>query len=181
MTDTTETTRKQAAANALAVLSSAIRGPRGSKKAERDAAKAERRDARKATLLEVLNTGITGNESQNGKWSARLALTKAVSAVKNGATADELQACTALRAVAPWATLGEPVRQYAEAKDADVATVLAGLGCAETEPATTDPTEQAADAPEAAPKAASETEAPKAQAKPKTATKGRQGRAKKGS
>lgn len=170
--ETTESkTRQKQATAALNAISAAIHGPRGEKRRQHEAEKQARRDERKAKLLAVLTSGETGRKDQ--VWNARMALTKATSAVKNGATAEELQACTALQGVAPWAQLVEPVEQFGAAKGADTAVLLAGLGCSNPE------TSIAAAEGSAAP--VSEPEAPKAQPKSKKPGKGRQGRARRAS
>lgn len=120
--------KRQKAAKALSALSAKLNPERGKKTAELDAAKEARRLERLAKTLEVLTTGETGATSQNSKWSPKVALQRAVTAVKLGATTEELQACKALHEVAPWSELVEPVTEYAEAKGADVPTLLAGLG-----------------------------------------------------
>lgn len=153
-TDGEKTTDQQAASRALSALSEAIRGPRGAKKAAEEAAKAERRRARKEAILAVLTSGDPGVKSEN--WNARFALTRAVTAVKNGATAEELRECTQLLLVAPWATLVEPVTEYATARGINPTPVLEAL-C-----------QQAAPEPEPAP-----------QPTAKKPARGRQGRARK--
>lgn len=139
MTDKTSTTtpetdaRRKKAASALSALSAKLNPERGKKTAELDAAKEARRVERLAHTLTVLTTGDTGCSSANSKWGPRTALIKVVSAVKYGATVEDLQACKALHEVAPWSELVEPVTEFAEAKGVDPAQVLAGLGVPPTE------------------------------------------------
>ena len=125
--------KRQKAKKALSALSAKLNPERGKKTAELDAAKEARRVERLAKTLEVLTTGETGATSQNSKWSPKVALQRTVSAVKLGATVEELQACKALHEVAPWSELVEPVTEFCEAKGVDPAQVLAGLGIAPTE------------------------------------------------
>lgn len=157
MTTKTNSIDKSAANAALSAFSETVNGPRGAKKAEKQAAKDARREERKATLLAELISGQV--EGKSRKWNPRTALVKAVSAVKLGATAEELQACTALQAVAKWSEAAEPVAQYAAAKGATAATVLAGLNAT---PKAKEPAPEQAPAPAPAPKA----EAPKPERKP---------------
>ena len=116
---------RAAALEALNKISVAVHGPRGQKKREYDEAKEARRQARKAAVLEALTTGKP--TSSKAVWNARYALTKAASAVKDGASADELRQCTQLLLVAPWAQLSEAVEQYATARHIDAAPLLEAL------------------------------------------------------
>lgn len=125
--------KRQKAKKALSALSAKLNPERGKKTAELDAAKEARRVERLAKTLEVLHTGETGATSQNSKWSPKVALQRTVSALKLGATAEDLLKCKALRKVAPWSELVEPVTEFAEAKGVDPTRVLAGLGVPPTE------------------------------------------------
>lgn len=136
MTDKTSTTtpetdaRRKKAASALSALSAKLHPTRGLKTKEQDEAKEARRKERLAHTLTVLTTGDTGCTSANSKWGPRTALIKVVSAVKYGATVEDLLKCKALHEVAPWSELVEPVTEFAEAKGVDPTQVLAGLGIA---------------------------------------------------
>lgn len=134
-TTTPETdARRKKAASALSALSAKLHPTRGQKTKEQDEAKEARRRERLAHTLTVLTTGDTGCTSANSKWSPRTALIKVVSAVKYGATVEDLLKCKALHEVAPWSELVEPVTEFAEAKGVDPTQVLAGLGVPPVEP-----------------------------------------------
>jgi len=154
------------AAEALNAISALVRGPRGAKKAAKQEAKLQRKDSHKAKLLAMLTTE---------PLKLRTALIKAAVAVKNGANAEELQACTALQAVTDWSKLAEPIGQFALAKGVDLAPLLAGLGC--TAPT---PTQEAAKAPAPSIEAAPATDPPKGPPQPEPKPKPLQGRHTKG-
>jgi len=133
MTTTKTTERKvdeKAALKALSNISKAVADKRAEKRAAEEAARVAKRDARKANLLAILHTGKPGAKSDI--WGIRYALAKAVTATKFGATADDLRACEALQAVAPWGDLRDPVVEYCEAMAADTGKILAGLNALST-------------------------------------------------
>jgi hypothetical protein len=167
MTTKTNSIDKSAANAALSAFSEKVNGPRGAKKAEKQATKEANREARKGKLLAELTSGQV--EGKSRKWNPRTALVKAVSAVKNGATAEELQACTALQAVAKWSDAAEPVAQYAEAKGAAAATVLAGLNATPAE--AKEPAPEQAPAPEPVAAKPERKPAVKRQSKPRQPAK----------
>jgi hypothetical protein len=127
---TTETTKssnkinRKAATAALSSLTKAknvLEGHVSIKKVEkRKAIEARKSEGLQAALL-VLNTGTTK------KWSARFALVRAVTAMKLGATAEDLRACKALMEVADWFALETPVREYAAIVKADPDKVAGAL------------------------------------------------------
>lgn len=163
--EATETTprkaRRRQAAEALNAISEIVQGPRGAKKAAKQEAKIQRRADRKAKLLAMLT-------APTEPLKIRTALIKAGVAIKNGAVAEELQACTALQTVTTWPRLAEPVAQFATAKGIDPATLLAGLGCTATQ--------EVAKAPSPSMEAMPTTEPPKAPPEAKPSTKGHHGR-----
>ncbi len=116
---------KKLATAALSNLTQAKRALEGkavSKKAQkREAVLAHREEEKKAALV-LLDTGSTK------KWSARFALVRAVTAMKIGASAEELQGCKALMTVVDWTALEQPVRDYAVAVKAD-ADKIVGILC----------------------------------------------------
>ena len=130
---TTETTEKTAkpkidkklATAALSNLTQAKRALEGkavSKKVQkREAVLAHREEEKKAALV-LLDNGSTK------KWSARFALVRAVTAMKLGASAEELQGCKSLMTVVDWTALEQPVRDYAVAVKADVDKIV-GILC----------------------------------------------------
>lgn len=120
---------KKMASSALNALSTALSGPRGAKKQEKEAEKARRREERLAKTLEILSTGVTGAKAANSQWSPKVALQRAVSAIKDGATVEDLQKCSALQKVAPWHKVKDAVKVFAEAKAVDPAVLMAGLRC----------------------------------------------------
>lgn len=139
--------KKQATA-ALSNLTQAkrvIEGKAVTKKAQKREAVIARREEEKKAALVLLDTGSTK------KWSARFALVRAVTAMKMGASAEELRGCKALMTVTDWPALEQPVRDYAVAVQAD-ADKIASILC----------TKPAAPAPAPAPVAV----APKAEPKP---------------
>jgi hypothetical protein len=162
--------RRRLEAEALNAISAIVQGPRGAKRAEKAAAKIQRKASRKAAILEMLT-------APTEPLKVRTALVKATVAVKNGATAEELQACTALQKVTDWSRLGDPVAQFATAKGVDPATLLAGLSMAPAEVVTAPtPTQEAAKAPSPSMEASPATDPPKGPSEPKHAPKANQGR-----
>lgn len=133
---TTETTKaakakidKKQATAALSNLTQAkrvIEGKAVTKKAQKREAVIARREEEKKAALVLLDTGSTK------KWSARFALVRAVTAMKMGASAEELRGCKALMTVTDWPALEQPVRDYAVAVQAD-ADKIASILC--TKPA----------------------------------------------
>ena len=143
--------KKQATA-ALSNLTQAkrvIEGKAVTKKAQKLEAVIARREEEKKAALVLLDTGSTK------KWSARFALVRAVTAMKMGASAEELRGCKALMTVTDWPALEQPVRDYAVAVQAD-ADKIASILC--TKPAAPAPAPALAPAPVAV--------APKAEPKP---------------
>lgn len=134
--------KKQATAalSNLTQAKRAIEGKAVTKKAQKRDAVIARREAEKEAALVLLDTGSTK------KWSARFALVRAVTAMKMGASAEELRGCKALMTVTDWPALEQPVRDYAVAVQAD-ADKIASILC--TKPATPAPV---AVAPKAEPK-----------------------------
>lgn len=115
--------RKQATAalSSLTQAKRAIEGKAVTKKVQkREAVLAHREEEKKAALV-LLDTGSTK------KWSARFALVRAVTAMKMGASAEELRACKALMAVTDWSALEQPVRDYAVAVKADADQIASAL------------------------------------------------------
>ena len=171
-TEATETTprkaRRRQAADALNAVVAIVQGPRGAKKAAKVAAKAERKNHRKAKLLAMLSTE---------HLKVRVALTRTVVALKNGATVEELQVCAALQSLTEWSKLAEPIAVFAAAKGVEPSALLAGLGCAVI---TTPPTHGSMKAPSTSMDASVAPEAPKAPSVPPTAPKAAQGRHQKG-
>lgn len=141
--------------DALNAISTIVHGPRGAKKRAYIEGKSQRKDSHKAKLLALLT-------APTEPLKLRTALLKAVVAVRCGATAEELQACTALQALAEWSKLAEPLTAFATAKGIDPTTLLAGLGIAAQEPA---------EAPSPPVETAPAAEAPKATTEPKPAHK----------
>lgn len=120
---------KKMANSALNALSTALSGPRGAKKQEKEAEKMKRREERRAKTLRVLHTGKTGTKAINSQWSPKVALQRAVSAIKDGAEASDLQKCEALQKVAPWHKVKEAVITFAKAKGVDPDVLTVGLNC----------------------------------------------------
>jgi hypothetical protein len=168
MIEATETSpreaRRRQAAEALNAVIAIVQGPRGAKKAAKVAAKAERKNDRKAKLMAMLSTE---------HLKVRVALTKTVVALKNGATVEELQACTALRSLTDWAKLVEPIGAFATAKGVDPTTLLAGLGCPVT---ATTPNQGTIKASSGSMDTPATTEAPKLPTEPKPPPKAPHGR-----
>jgi len=130
---TTETTKaakpkidKKLVTAALSNLTQAKRALEGnavSKKVQKREAVLAHREEDKSAALVLLSTGATK------KWSARFALVRAVTAMKLGASAEELQGCKALMTVVDWSALEQPVRDYAVAVKADadkISSILCG-------------------------------------------------------
>lgn len=116
---------KKLATTALSNLTQAKRALEGkavTKKAQKREAVLAHREEEKQAALVLLSTGSTK------KWSARFALVRAVTAMKMGASADELQGCKALMTVVDWTALERPVRDYAVAVKAD-ADKIASILC----------------------------------------------------
>lgn len=126
-TETTKTSNKinrKAATAALSSLTKAknmLEGHVVPKKAEKRKAVEARKSAGLQAALLVLSTGTTK------KWSARFALTRAVTAMKLGASAEDIRACKALMDVADWFALETPVREYAAIVKADPDKIAGAL------------------------------------------------------
>jgi len=109
------------ALNALTQVKRTIEGRAVTKKDQKRIEVLARRESEKLAALTLLDTGATK------RWSVRFALVRAVTAMKAGATPDEVRNCKALMSVVDWSALAEPVREYAMAANANVDTVLDAL------------------------------------------------------